>query len=135
MHSRGSPTSWTKSELATSPLPSQGPTNGQDCYVTLAFSGVPNKRDKIRIGYLTAAFSGAHKWAELLRNPCILGVPDKGNKIRIAYLTTTFSGAHKWAELLPNPCILGGPQQRGQIQNWLPHHYLLGGPLVATIAT
>ena len=49
----------TKSELATSSLPSRGPTSGQKCYVTPTFSGVPKRGDKIRIGSLTLAFSGA----------------------------------------------------------------------------
>ena len=35
-----------------------GPKRGRKCYVTPAFSGVPNKGDKIRSGYLTPAFSG-----------------------------------------------------------------------------
>ena len=39
-----------RSERATSPLPSRGPTSGRICYVTIAFSGVPNKGDKIRSG-------------------------------------------------------------------------------------
>ena len=63
LHSRGSPTKGTKSELA-------GPTSGRKCYITTAFSGVPNKGDKIRIG-------GAHKWAEMLHHPCILGGPQQ----------------------------------------------------------
>ena len=50
--------------------------NGRICCVTL-FSGVPNRGDKIRSGYITSAFSGAHKWAELLRNPCVLWGPQK----------------------------------------------------------
>ena len=36
--------------MATSPLPSRGPTNGRKCYVTPAFSGVPSKGDKIKSG-------------------------------------------------------------------------------------
>ena len=44
--------------MATSPLPSQGPTSGWNCYVTPAFSGVPGKGDKIRSGYITPAFLG-----------------------------------------------------------------------------
>ena len=35
----------TKSELAASPLPSRGPKRGRKCYVTPAFSGIPNKRE------------------------------------------------------------------------------------------
>ena len=45
------------------------PTSRRKCYITPAFSGVPKvKRDKIRIG-------GAHKWAEMLHDPCILRGP------------------------------------------------------------
>ena len=51
----------TKAELVASFLPSQGPTSGQNCYVTSLFSGVPSKVDKIQKGYLTPAFLGAHK--------------------------------------------------------------------------
>ena len=72
----------TKSEVAASPLPSRGPTSGRNCYITLAFSGVPKQRDKIKSGYLTPAFSGAHKWAELLRNPSFSGVPKQGDNSR-----------------------------------------------------
>ena len=38
--------------MATSPLPSGGPTSGRKCYITPAFSGVPIKGDKIRNDYL-----------------------------------------------------------------------------------
>ena len=39
-------------------------------------SGRPQtKRDKIRIGCLTLAFSGAQKRAQMLPHPCILGGP------------------------------------------------------------
>ena len=77
LHSRGSPTKGRKSELATSSLPSRGPKRGRKCYVTLAFSGVPKSGDKIKSGYLTLDFSGAHKWAELLCYPCIVGGPQQ----------------------------------------------------------
>ena len=51
----------------------------------------------MRTSYLTFAFSGAHKWAEMLRYPCILGGPQKGDEVRIGCLTLAFSGAHRWA--------------------------------------
>ena len=35
------------------------------------------KGDKIRTGCLTLAFWRAHKWAEMLRHPCILPCPQK----------------------------------------------------------
>ena len=34
-----------KTEVATSPLPSRGPKRGRKCYVTPAFSGIPNAKD------------------------------------------------------------------------------------------
>ena len=101
--------------MATSPLPSRGTKRGQHCYVAPAFSGILNGKlgDKIRSRYLTLAFSGAQKKAELLRNPCILGIPKAklGDKIRSGYLTSAFSGAQMRSELLRNPCILGDPQR------------------------
>ena len=61
--------------MVASPLPSRGPKRMQNCYVAPAFSGVPNTKrgEKIRMGCITSAFSGAQKRAELLRNPCNLG--------------------------------------------------------------
>ena len=47
--------------------------------MTPAFSGFPRRGDKIKKGYLTPTFSGAHKWAELR---AFLGVPMKGDKIK-----------------------------------------------------
>ena len=93
LHSRGSPTKGTKSEVATSPLPSRWPKRGQDCYVTPIFLGNADKGDKIRSGYLTHAFSG---------------VPNKGDKIRSGCLTPTFSLPQKRGELLRNAFVLGG---------------------------
>ena len=65
--------------MAASALPSRGPKRGRNCYVTLAFSGVPKAKrgENIKIGCLTPAFSGAQKRAELLRNPCILRGPQR----------------------------------------------------------
>ena len=65
------------SELAAAPMPFGKPKRVRKCYVTLAFSGVPNAKrgEKIRSGCLTPAFEGDHKWAKLLRNSYILRVP------------------------------------------------------------
>ena len=46
VRSWGSPQKGTKSQVVTSPMPSQGPKNGRTCYITLAFLGVPQKGDK-----------------------------------------------------------------------------------------
>ena len=85
------------------------PANGQNCYITPASRGFPNKETKSKV---------AHKWAELLHHPYVLvglitpasrGSPNKGTKSKVA---------HKWAELLHHPCVLGGPQTREQSQRW-----------------
>ena len=72
------------------------------------FSWVAIKGDKIRIGYRTSPFWGAHKWAEWEHNPCDPGyreqteenqslstspLPSPGPKSgRNCYVTPTFSG-------------------------------------------
>ena len=90
LHSLGDPQhKGTKSEVKSSPLPSRGPKRGRKCYVTPAFSGIPNakrgEQDQKRS-------------------------PTKGKEIRSGCLTPTFLGAQKRAEMLRHPCILGGPQ-------------------------
>ena len=103
-YSRGSPTLSVgrKSEVVTSPLPSRGPKRGRNCYITPAFTGVPNAKrgEKIRSGHLTPAFSRAQKRAELLRGPCILGGPKRQAQ----------GENQKW---LPHPCLLEGAKERG----------------------
>ena len=154
--------------MASSAMPSQRLSRGPKCYITRAFSRVPNTtcREKITIGYLTLVFSGAQKRAQLLCNPyilgghqqqaqgenqkwlrhaCLLGGPEeganatkhlhsrgfpvkipqsqtKGEKIRSGYLTRAFSGAQKRAQMLRNTYILGGPQHKVRRENpkWLP---------------
>ena len=59
---------------------------GRKCYLTPAFSGVPIKGDKIKGGYLTRAFSGAHQWVECYITPALSRVPIKGEKIRSGFL-------------------------------------------------
>ena len=130
----------TKSKVPASSLPSLGPTNGRKCYITLAFSGVPNTKggEQNQKWLPHHCLLGARKRAVLLRNPCILGAPQRQaqeNKIRSGCLTTAFSGAHKCAELLCNPCNPKRPQTREQNQKWLPHPCLLGGPKEGGIAT
>ena len=61
--------------MAASPLPSRGLTSGKKCYVTFAFLEGPRKGDTIKSGDITPAFSGAHKWAELLCNCYVLRGP------------------------------------------------------------
>ena len=56
------------------------------------------KGDKLRIGCLALAFWGGHKWAEMLRHPCILDDPQQRGQNQ------------NW---LPKPCLLRGPQVGG----------------------
>ena len=70
----------TKPKVATSTIPSRGPTSGQNCCITPAFSGVPRRGDSIKSGYITLAFQGAHKWVELLRHHCHPGGPQKSGQ-------------------------------------------------------
>ena len=118
-----------------SPLPSQGPTRGHKCYVSPTFSRFPKQGDKITRGCLTLAFSAAHKWAEVLRNPCILRGPQTREQNHKELPHPYPLGAQKTAEVLRNPCILKGPQTRGQNQKWLPHPCLLRGPQEGGSAT
>ena len=85
--------------MATSPLPCWGPKRGRDCYVTPAFSGIPNTKqgEKIRSGYLTPAFPGAKTGRECSVTPTFSGVltAKHEEKIRSGYLTPAFPGGPK----------------------------------------
>ena len=113
----------TKSELATSPLHSQGPQT---------------KGDKIRIGYVTPTSSRAQKRAQGLCHPLhSRGVPkqrkakSKGapspltfqgpTSGRKCYVTPAFSGVQKRADMLRQPLhSLGSTNKGGKHQKWLP---------------
>ena len=119
-----------------------GPKRGRKCYITPAFSGVPNAKrgDKIRSGYLTPAVSGVpNKGDKIKVGPKEGGnatsplhspgspTPSAGTKSEVATSPLPSRGsptkgtrskwAQKRAEMLHHPCILGGPQQRGQNQS------------------
>ena len=132
------PSAQRKSELATLPLPSQGPKTRRYGYVTPAFLGVPNVKrvEKIRIGCLSPAPKRGWYCYATLAFP---GVPNAkhAEQIKSGDLTRAFSGACKRAALLRDPCILGGPQRqaRGENQKWLPPPCLLGNPKKRGIAT
>ena len=164
LHSRGSPTPsagskirsgaqqrGTKSEVGAA---HRWPKRGRKCYVTLAFSGIPN-----------AKRGGRNQKG--LPHPCLLGGPKEGGK--------AMSPLHSRGSPTPSAGskIRSGPQQRGtksevgaahrwpkrgqkcyvtlafsgmpnakrggrkgeQIQKWLPHAYLLGGPKEGRNAT
>ena len=70
----------------------EGPRRGRKCYITPAFSGVPNAKrgEKIRGGYLTPSFWGAQKRAEVLHNPASFGRAPRFNEI---------AGTFRWGNL------------------------------------
>ena len=72
-------------------MPSGWTKSGRKCYVTPAFSGIPNAK------------RGEQKSKV---------VPTKGNKIRTDRLTLAFSGAPKRVEMLRHRSILGDPQRQ-----------------------
>ena len=106
--------------MATSPLPSQGPTRRRNCYAPRAFSWLSHakKREKIRSGYLTPAFSGAYKTAQLLRNPCILRVPNpkNGDKTSSGYLTHASGGPRRGPTCYITPAFAGIPNPKSRVK-------------------
>ena len=78
--------------------------------MTPAFSGVPNKRDKVRSGCLTPTFSRVHKRAKCYVTLAFSGVPNKGD-----CLTLAFGVPNKWeiSTVAAPPCLLGGPKEGG----------------------
>ena len=122
LRSRVSPEKGTKSEVATSPLPSRGPKIGRSCYIKSRSPGCPNKGAKSEV----ATSAVPSRWPKSGRNCYVTqafsGVPRKGDKIKRGYITFAFLGAQDWAELLRHPCVLGGPKRRPRniyIQRWL----------------
>ena len=91
LRSRGSPKKGTKSELATSPLPSRGPTSGWNCYITPTFSGVPSKGGKI-------------KSSKVVTSPRLSWGPTSG---RNCYITPAFSGVPSKGDKINSGCIGG----------------------------
>ena len=95
--------------IATSPLRLGGPqtrgqsqrcpTNGQNCYITPAFSGVPKQGNKVKGGPQVGGMATSP-----LRSR---GSPNKETKSKVP---------QKWAEFLHHPCVVEGPQTRGQSQ-------------------
>ena len=144
LRSRRSPNKGRRSEMAASPVPCRGPTSGRKCYITPAFLGVPKHGDDIRSGYLTLAFSGAQKWAEVLRKPCILvGPQTRGPNQKWLPHPRPLKGLTSGRKCWVAPEFSGVPKQRGKIGNGYLSHafsgahkwaevlrnpYILGGP-------
>ena len=81
-----------KSEVAASSLLSRRPKRGRKCYVTLAFSGVPNakRREQNQKWLPHPYFVRGQERAEMLHHSCILGGPQhqaRGAKSEVAAST------------------------------------------------
>ena len=143
------PPKWGGIKLATSPLPSRGPRNGEDSNRIhhLCLLGVP-KMGRNQIACITLAFLGSPKWGSIklatpavrsrgphngeesdrIHHLCLLGVPKEGRN-QIGYITFAFLGSPKWGgiKLPTSPLSSRGPQN-GEESNCLHHPCLLGGP-------
>ena len=85
------------------------------------------KRDNIRSGYLTLAFSGAHKGAVMRPHPYIRMDPQqKGDKRNLANSPLPCWRPKKGRKCYVTPPLSGIPKEEvGQNQKWLPHPCLL----------
>ena len=102
----------TKSELAAVAMPSRVPKSGWKCYVTPAFSGVPNKREQNQNWLPQLCLLGGPKVGGSATSPLhSRGCPPKRDIIRIGCLNHAFARAQKWTEVLRHPRIVRGPQQ------------------------
>ena len=125
----------TKSQVATSLLPSREPKSGRSSDKLVHSRGSLEKGVKITSGYINPAFSGAQDWAELIRNPVYPGFPRKRDKITSGYITPPSRGPKIGRNHYVTPVVLGVPEKRGQNHKWLHHPCLLGGTRLGGIAT
>ena len=103
--------------MATSPLPSWGPKEKRKCYVTLAFSKIPNAKRreqnqkcsatikrKIRNGCPTTTFPEGQRKAQMLLHPCNLRDPqDRGTKFDVATTTVPSRGPKRGQKCYVTP--------------------------------
>ena len=121
----------TKSEVATTPIPSRGPKRGRKCYATPTFSGYPNaKHGEQKNGLWSQTKQKNQIW---LPHPGLLGGPKKGGNATSALHSrgspTPTSGRKKSVVVpnkgeqnqkgMPHPCLLGGPQEGGNAMSAL----------------
>ena len=148
----------TKSEVAVSPQPSQGPKRGRKCYITPPFSWIPNIGEQ-NLKWLphpcllrgpkeggnampalhswgSPTFSGAQKRAKMLHHPCILGDPKHtGTKSEMAASALPSHGPKRGRKCYITPAFPGIPNVGKQNLKWLPHPCVLGGPKEGRNAT
>ena len=82
----------TKLEVAASPLPSRGAKKGQKCYVTPAFSGIPN----------------ANQWEQKISS----GPKQRGTKLEVATLPLPSRGPKRGWKCYVTPAFSGIPNTK-----------------------
>ena len=125
------------------PCLARGPQKGTIAMQRLHSRGSPTRGYKIRSGYLTPVFSGAHKRAEVPCNPFILKGPQQRGqnqkwlphpclivgqkKGKNSYVTLAFSGVTKEGEEVKHGCLTlafsGDHKREQQLHNFC----ILGG--------
>ena len=65
-----------KSQVVASPLPCRGPKRGRKCYVTPAFSGIPNKGDQDQMWLPHPCLLGPKRPRKCYNTPTISGIPN-----------------------------------------------------------
>ena len=107
----------------------RSPKEGGNATSPLHSRGSTTKGNKMKSGYLTPAFSGAHKRAEMLCHPCILGHPkQRETKLNVATSPLPSWGAKRGQTCYVTPAFSGINNKGEQNEKWLPHPCLLGGP-------
>ena len=140
LHSRGSKKRGNKTRRGCLTRSLRGRKRGRKCYVTPAFSGVPNanrgeqnqkwsptKGNKIKSGCLTLAFSGTQKRAEMPCYPYILGDPQKrGTKSQVVALFLRSREPKRGRKCYVTPAFSGIQKKGEQNQKGLPHPFPSG---------
>ena len=111
------------SEVATSPLPSDAPKGGQNCYVSPASSGDPPKRDKSQVATSPRASRVSKGGRNCYITPTFPRIPRKGDNSEIGYITPAFSGGQRGRSNCGMP--LWGPNKVGRNQKLLHHQCLV----------
>ena len=119
----------TTAEVGASPLPSQGPNEGEKCYISAVFSGIANKGEQSQKWLPHPCLLGAIKRAEMLCHPCVLGDPQqRGTKSEVAASPVPSRGPKRARKCYITPAFWKIPKRGEQNENWLVHPCLLEGP-------
>ena len=119
-------------------MSSWGPKRGRKCYVTPAFSGVPNAKrgEKIRSSCHTPPSRGPKRGRKCYVTTAFSGVPkQRETKSELAASSLPTLGPKKGGNATSPLRSRGSPNKAGQNQKWQTHPYLLGGPKKGRNAT